>query len=108
MIDKYNTTKHSSMGMTPTDARKPSNYHEVIKNLYFRKVEIKDIKPKYQVGDKLRISVKKKTFEKGYTINWSDKIYTVSAIKESNILQEPPTYTIQNDKGEKIEGSFYE
>ena len=108
LIDKYNTTKHRSIGMTPTDARKPSNYQEVFKNLYFRKAQSGNIKPKFKVGDKVRISVKKKKFDKGYTINWSDKIYTISAIKESTFLQQPPTYIIQNDKGEKIEGTFYE
>ena len=104
LIDKYNTTKHRSIGMTPTDARKPSNYQEVFKNLYFKKVQSRNIKPKFKIGDKVRISVKKKKFQKGYTINWSDKIYTISAIKASL----PPTYIIQNDKGEKIEGTFYE
>ena len=80
---------------------------EVFKNLYFRKVQSENIRPKFKVGDKVRISVKKKKFEKGYTIiNWSDKIYTVSAIKESYFLQQPPTYIIQNDRGEKIEGTF--
>ena len=104
LIDKYNTTKHRSIGMTPTDARKPSNYQEVFKNLCFKKVQSRNIEPKFKVGDKVRISVKKKKFQKGYTINWSDKIYTISAIKASL----PPTYIIQNDKGEKIEGTFYE
>ena len=60
--------------MTPTDARKPSNHQQVFKNLYFKKVQTRHIKPKYAVGDKVRITVKKNKFEKGFTINWTDKI----------------------------------
>ena len=63
----------------------------------------RNIEPKYKVGDKVRISKWKGTFKKGYTINWSDKIYTITQIK--NTL--PPTYKIRDDKVE-LEGSFYQ
>ena len=103
LIAKYNSTKHRSIGMTPTDARKPANYQQVFKNLYFKKVKSRNIQAKYKVGDKVRISKWKGTFKKGYTINWSDKIYTITQIQ--NTL--PPTYKIRDDK-EELEGSFYE
>ena len=103
LIDKYNTTKHRSIGMTPSDARKPSNYTQVFKNLYFRKVQLRNKEPKYKVGDKVRITIKKNLFEKGFTVNWSDKIYTVTEILKTL----PPTYKIKDDR-EDIEGSFYE
>ena len=90
LIAKYNSTKHRSIGMTPTDARKPANYQQVFKNLYFKKVKSRNIQAKYKVGDKVRISKWKGTFKKGYTINWSDKIYTITQIQ--NTL--PPTYKI--------------
>ena len=103
LIHKYNSTKHRSIGMTPTDARKPSNYQQVFKNLYLEKVKSRNIEPKYKVGDKVRISVKKDLFEKGFTINWSDKIYCVTQVL--NTL--PPTYRIKDDR-EEIKGTFYE
>ena len=89
--------------MSPLDARKPSNHQQVFKNLYFKKVQARRIKPKYVVGDKVRITVKKNQFEKGFTINWSDKIYTISRVLKTL----PPTYEIRDDK-EEIEGSFYQ
>ena len=104
LIQKYNLTKHRSIGFTPSDARKPSNYQQVFKNLYFKKVQRTNTEPKLKVGDKVRISVKKDIFEKGFTINWSDKIYTVSQV----LTTLPPTYRIKNDKEEELEGSFYE
>ena len=99
MIDKYNR----SIGMTPTDARKPSNHQQVFKTLYFKKVQARLIKPKYAVGDKVRITKKKNIFEKGFTINWTDKIYTITQVLKTL----PPTYKIKDDK-EEIEGTFYQ
>ena len=103
LMDKYNSTKHRSIGMTPTDARKPSNYQQVFKNLYLKKVKARKKEPKFKFGDKVRISIKKDIFEKGFTINWSDKIYTITEVL--NTL--PPTYKIKDDRVE-IKGTFYE
>ena len=103
LMDKYNSTKHRSIGMTPIDARKPSNYQHVFKNLYYKKVQSRNKPAKYKVGDKVRISIKKDIFEKGFTVNWSDKIYTITEVLKTL----PPTYRIKDDR-EEIEGSFYE
>ena len=103
LMNKYNSTKHRSIGMSPSDAREPANYQQVFKNLYFKKVQSRNKQPKYTVGDKVRITVKKDIFEKGFTINWSDKIYTI--VKVLKTL--PPTYKIKDDR-EEIKGSFYE
>ena len=59
--------------------------------------------PKYKVGDKVRITVKKDLFDKGFTINWSDKIYTITEVLKTL----PPTYKIRDDR-EEVQGSFYE
>ena len=103
LMDKYNSTKHRSIGMTPSDARKPSNYQQAFKSLYFKKVQSRYKEPEYKVGDKVRITVKKNIFEKGYTNNWTDKIYTITEVLKTL----PPTYRIKDDR-ENIEGTFYE
>ena len=42
-------------------------------------------KPKFKVGDKVRISkYKRKVFDKGYTPNWSEEIFTVDKIQHTN------------------------
>ena len=105
LIDRYNSTKHRSIGFTPSDARKPSNYQHVFKNLYFKKVQqFLHKKPKFDLGDKVRLAVKKDRFEKAYIINWSDKIYTIKEIKHTN----PITYIVEDDKGREHKGAFYE
>ena len=53
---------------------KKENELTVWRNLYPEHLEIRDINPKFSVGDKVRISKKKKTFEKGYTTRWTEEI----------------------------------
>ena len=66
--------------------------------------QIHDIKPRFSVGDKVRISKKKKTFEKGYTARWTEEIFTIVGVKRTS----PVTYKIADLNGEEITGTFYE
>ena len=106
MIKKYNSTYHRSIESTPTDARKPANYQHVFDALYDGKnLQIgKKTKPKFKIGDKVRIVKKKKTFEKGYTTNWTEEIFTVIKVQPTI----PVTYKIEDTRGEEIQGTFYE
>ena len=70
----------------------------------FNRLEIKDIKPKFSVEDKVRISTKKKTFEKGYTARWTEEIFTTTQVKHTSSV----TYKIADHNGEEIRGTFYE
>lgn len=38
---------------------------------------IHQIKPKFAIGDKVRITKKKTTFEKSYTPRWTEEIFTI-------------------------------
>ena len=104
LISRYNNTKHRSIDCTPTVARKPSSYQHVFRNLYGKKVKTRDLKPRFHRGDKVRITKKKTTFEKGYTPNWTEEVFTIKEVKTTK----PPTYTIQDLRGEAIKGSFYD
>ena len=68
------------------------------------KLEIHNVNPKFSVGDKVRISKKKKTFEKGYTTRWTEEIFTIVEVKRTS----PVTYKIADLNGEEIQGTFYE
>ena len=104
LIDKYNNTKHRSIGMTPIEARKPENHHLAFKNLYFKKLQGLNSTPKFKLGDKVRLAVQKNKFEKAYIINWSDRVYTVKQVLKTR----PPTYKVQDERGILHAGSFYE
>ena len=104
LVKEYNNTRHSSIKMTPTKASQKENELMVWRNLYPEHLEIYDIKPKFSVGDEVRISKKKKTFEKGYTTRWTEEIFKIVEVKRT----QPLTYKIADLNGEEIKGSFYE
>ena len=56
LFREYNNTRHSSIKMTPVKASKKENELRVWRNLYPKHLEIYDIKPKFSVVDKVRIS----------------------------------------------------
>ncbi|KAL9965185.1 hypothetical protein ACROYT_G028950 [Oculina patagonica] len=104
LVKEYNNTKHSSIKMTPTEASKEKNQGIVYLNLY-GDMEPLSAKPKFKVGDKVRISkYKRKVFDKGYTPNWSEEMFVITKIQHTN----PITYKIKDLNDEEIKGSFYE
>ena len=58
---------------------------------------------KYEKGDKVRISKYTRHFEKGYTPNWTEEIFTIDKKNMTN----PVTYQIRDLNNEKNLGSFY-
>ena len=58
MVNNYNNTKHSSIKMIPVEASDIKNKNRVWLNLY-GKVRKNTDKPKFLVGDKVRITKKK-------------------------------------------------
>ena len=104
ILKQYNNTKHSSIKMTPIEASKKKNEGVVYFNLYGDMETLKQ-KPKFKIGDMVRISkYKRKVFDKGYTPNWSEEVFTVDKIQYTN----PITYKLKDLRGEDIQGSFYE
>ena len=104
LVKQYNNTKHSSIKMTPIEASKKKNEGVVYFNLYGDMETLKQ-KPKFKIGDKVRISkYKRNVFDKGYTPNWTEEVFTVDKIQYTN----PITYKIKDLNNEEIKGSFYE
>ena len=96
IVDKCNNTVHRSIKMKPTDVTFDSyaEYNE----------DANVTKPKFKVGDHVKISKYKSIFSKGYTQNWSEDVFVVSKIKDTV----RSTYVISNLNGEPITGNFYE
>ena len=104
ILKHYNNTKHNSTKMTPIEASKKKNEGIVYFNLY-GDMEISKQKPKFEIGDKVRISkYKRKVFDKGYTPNWTEEVFTIDKIQYTN----PTTYELKDLNNEEIQGSFYE
>ena len=104
LVKDYNNTVHSSIKMTPIEASKKKNELTVWRNLYPDRYKIYDLTPKFSVGDKVRITKKKKVFEKGYTTRWTEEIFTIKEIQNTN----PITYKLKDLNKKEIKGTFYE
>ena len=46
----------------------------------------------FRVGDKVRITRKKGRFEKGFTPNWTEEVFTISNVEATK----PPTNSIKD------------
>ena len=58
----------------------------------------------YKLGYRVHIVKKKKTFERGFTPNWTKELFTVNKVKDTK----PVMYTIEDTKGREIHGTFYQ
>ncbi|XP_073228407.1 uncharacterized protein [Porites lutea] len=104
ILEQYNNTKHSSIKMTTVEVSKKKNESTVYFNLYGNMEQL-SVKPRFKVGDKVRISkYKRKVFDKGYTPNWTEEVFLVYKIQSKT----PITYRLKDLNNEEIQGSFYE
>jgi Integrase core domain. len=102
LVSNYNQTKHRSIGLRPIDVNK-KNEHSIALRLNKNK-QILTRKPKFKIGQLVRISRLKHVFEKGYKVNWSYEVFKV--VKYSSTF--PRVYHLQDLHGNKIKGCFYE
>ena len=102
LISEYNNSRHRSISMTPKEASKLCNYQKVYDSLY-KETHVEGT-PAFHIGDKVRISINKRLFEKGSTSNWSEEIFEISNIIRTT---KPIVYRIKDLMDEEIEGSFY-
>ena len=100
-VDNYNRTPHSAHGLAPV-AVNESNRDQVYKKLYPDKSLTTVCK--LSVNDKVRILREKEKFEKGYTKSWSDEIYIITKILQSNKIC---WYHLKELDGKKVRGIFY-
>ena len=56
LVDDYNNTYHSSIKMSPTEASKKENEKQVFANLCGDVIYLKPKKPKFSIGDNVRLS----------------------------------------------------
>ena len=101
LVNNYNNKYHSTIKMTPIEGSKKIN-EKNIKNIY--NFEITKKLGKFKIGDKVRISLEKNIFEKGYETNWTEEIFEIYNIKYSNV----PYYYLKDLNNEKLDGTFYE
>ena len=93
IVNEYNNSYHSTIKMTPVEASKQQNEGIVYYNLYNkRRCEMmkRNNKPKFKIGDIVRIYKFKKLFENGYDPKWTNELFII--YKDNRTL--PNTYKI--------------
>jgi len=103
LLDKYNHRTHSTIKMTPFEASKLENEAKVQQIFRSKNKHTKKEKSTLKIGDRVRLTVLKNRFEKGYKPNWTEEIFAISNIIKSN----PFSYKVKDLKDEPILGSFY-
>ena len=89
--------------MAPADVTE-DNQRQVWHNIYGGDKKIK-MKPfNYNVGDWVRISYLKRTFDHGYDENWTREFFKVV---KREYMQEKQLYTLEDYAGDPVEGRFY-
>ena len=97
----YNNTPHRSIGMAPLEVN-GENRDEVYKRLYpYRKLTVVC---RLKLGDKVRKIKEKSIFEKGYTANWSEEIFIIDKVSQSNAVC---WYRIKTLDNKPVKGIFY-
>ena len=102
LVTSYNATHHSSIDTSPASVN-VGNAEAVWQTLYGGHCPPK-ARPRFRVGDLVRISTARGTFKKGYLPNWSRELFSVVSVRST----QPPTYTLEDQNGENVRGTFYE
>lgn len=102
IIKKYNDTPHRTLGLPPTKVNN-TNAKTILHTVYNR-IKTVDPKPaKFKEDNFVRISKYREAFSKGYTPNWSNEIFRIVKVNNTN----PITYLLEDQSGQEIKGAFY-
>ena len=100
IIDSYNNTYHTGIGMTPNEVNEKNVMQAIYHNV---KVPPYNDKVAFAIGEYVRILGKKNTFDRGYDVLWTEQIYQIKSI----LRTVPITYQVNDLKGDAVDGSFY-
>jgi transposase InsO family protein len=104
IVDSYNDTYHRSIGMTPNEVNL-DNQDKVWARLQPAKDLKKTKEYKFDIGDKVRLSVLRRPFEREYDTKWTVEFFIVA---ERFFKEDIPKYKLKDYANEEILGSFYE
>ena len=101
VVNNYNNTPHSAIGIAPNQVSE-ENRDAVYKRLYPDNL-LRTV-CKLKQGDKVRYLLDKEIFEKGYTKKWSEEIFQIYKIKQSNGVC---YYYLESLAGDPLPGIYY-
>ena len=102
LVKSYNNRFHRSIGMPPNEVNKKNE--KKVWEYQYGDLNLKKIKFKYGINDKVKITKYKGILSKGYLPNWTNEVFIIT----DRLNTDPPTYKIRDDDGHVIKGIFYE
>ena len=102
IVEAYNNSYHRTLKMSPVSV-KPEHIPQILKNLKGEK-PILNPRSEFNVGDFVRISRKKGTFEKGATSGWTEEVFKIAKKKKT---PRKFVYRLVDLKEEPITSIFY-
>ena len=94
LVNTSNNTNHRTIKMKPVDV-KQGTYINLNK-------KISDEDLQFKIVGIVRISKYKNIFAKGYVLNWAEKFFVITKVKNKT----PWSYVIRHPKGKDIVGTF--
>src|SRR5277367_6372910 len=106
LLRLYNASVHRSIGMAPNDVNDDVEHELWLKQERKgpQKVTNKEPTTRFEVGDEVRLSKAKQVFTKGYLPNWTEEIFTLSRVLDT----EPVQYKVTDYRHDEMQGSFYD
>lgn len=109
LVSSYNNRWHRSILTSPNIADDKNNHNQVFQHLRFKHFELitqfKKVKPKYRIGDNVRLKNYEKLFKRGYAQQFTEEIFLIRTVHTRMPIT---TYSIEDLNGELVDGSFYE
>jgi transposase InsO family protein len=108
LLTTYNNRGHRTLKyLTPNQAEKPENSERVVNalNEHYEKFIRLNQKPKYSVGQTVRISIAKGKFSRGYNERFQREHFKIIEVKTRQPI---PMYIVQSlDNNEILPAAFY-
>ncbi|KAL3077950.1 hypothetical protein niasHT_039151 [Heterodera trifolii] len=101
IVRAINHSPNSSIGMRPADVNF-KNAEALRQKLHDAAENVVRSKPKYRVGDRVRIEKYKHVFQKGYLPRFTNELFTVV---EVHTERSPVVYRLRDDHNEIISGT---
>ena len=104
LVHTYNNRKHRMIGISPAEANLPGRAYHIRRKKELHYSKIKRKKPKYKIGQTVRISIMKGKFDKGFAPQFKEEIFRIKSI--STRLPKP-TYELKTlEQDETLEVNF--
>ena len=98
-VNTMNTRVNRSIGKSPKNVKNSD-----FLSIFYKNPIIEYKKPRFKIGDKVRISKYDIPFRKDYKSQFTSEVFEIVKIA----TLKPPTYNLHGEQGDEILGKFYE